>query len=54
MYCYGLKLLFLITQSYFPNQAETFIYSEVLGLHRAKNTQQAINYLACHATITYS
>ena len=28
----GLKLLFLIPQSYFPNQAATSIYSEVLGL----------------------
>ena len=26
MYCYVLKLFFLNTQSYFPNQAATFIY----------------------------
>ena len=26
MYCYVLKLLFLITQSYIPNQAATSIY----------------------------
>ena len=31
MYCYVLKLLFLITQSYTPNQAATSIYSVVLG-----------------------
>ena len=31
MYCYVLKLLFLIPQSYFPHQAATSIYSEVLG-----------------------
>ena len=32
MYCYVLKLLFLITQSYFLKQAATYIYSEVRGL----------------------
>ena len=31
MYCYVLKLLFLITQLYFLKQAATFIYSEVHG-----------------------
>ena len=31
MNCHELKLLFLITQSYIPNQAATFIYQEVSG-----------------------
>ena len=34
-YCYVLKLLFLIPQLYFPNQAATSIYSEVLALLRS-------------------
>ena len=33
MYCYVLKLLFLITQLYFLKQAATSIYSEVHDLH---------------------
>ena len=32
MYCYVMKLLFLIPQSYTPNQAATSIYSVVLAL----------------------
>ena len=40
MYCYVLKLLFLITQSYFPKQAATSIYSEVREYSR-KNSFHA-------------
>ena len=32
MYCYVLKLLFLIPKSYFPNQAATSNSYDVLGL----------------------
>ena len=40
MYCYLLKLLFLITRSYFLKQAATSIYSEV----RAKGTIQVLRH----------
>ena len=38
IYCYVLKLLFLIPQSYFPKQAATSIYTEVRGLARPCKT----------------
>ena len=37
MYCYVLKLLFLITQSYFLKQAATSIYSEVRALYKKES-----------------
>ena len=40
MYCYVLKLLFLITQQYFSNQAAMSIYQEVLGLTDNLCTEQ--------------
>ena len=56
MYCYVLlKLLFLIPQSYFPNQAATSIYSEVpvLAYLFFQNkpliyTGYTVDYLSCH------
>ena len=53
LYCYVLKLLYLITQSYIPNQAATSIYEEVPAQACPWKFHNAV-YTTIQYSITYT